>query len=476
MERESVATLLAKNADVLVTMDGERRELRNAGLFVRDGVIEQIGSSSELPDSADTVLDLSGQILLPGLINCHHHLDQVLTRNLPAGQNTNLFPWLRAHYRVWASRTPEDTRTAVIVGCAELALSGCTTVFDHAYVFQNGCRVDDQIQAAAELGVRFAVSRGSMSLGESKGGLPPDDCVEDEDAIMRDSLRVIQQYHDPNPGSMLQIVLAPCSPFSVTADLMRESAKLAREYGVKLHTHLCETLDEERYTLQHQGLRPVAYMETLDWVGDDVWYAHAVHVNDDEVRLFAQKGAGVCHCPSSNMRLASGIAPVKKYRDNGVRTGLGVDGSASNDGSNLLVEVREAMLLARLKIGLLPPEGPQTVLSTSDPLRAAEWMTARDALEIATIGGAQVLGRDDIGCLEPGKCADFFTLDLNDVAYAGGLSDPVAAVVFCAPTRARHTVVGGRQIVANGEIVSLDLEPVVAEHNRNAARLASAAV
>jgi 8-oxoguanine deaminase len=476
MERESVATLLAKNADVLVTMDGERRELRNAGLFARDGVIEQIGSSSELPDSADTVLDLSGQILLPGLINCHHHLDQVLTRNLPAGQNTNLFPWLRAHYRVWASRTPEDTRTAVIVGCAELALSGCTTVFDHAYVFQNGCRVDDQIQAAAELGVRFAVSRGSMSLGESKGGLPPDDCVEDEDAIMRDSLRVIQQYHDPNPGSMLQIVLAPCSPFSVTADLMRESAKLAREYGVKLHTHLCETLDEERYTLQHQGLRPVAYMETLDWVGDDVWYAHAVHVNDDEVRLFAQKGAGVCHCPSSNMRLASGIAPVKKYRDNGVRTGLGVDGSASNDGSNLLVEVREAMLLARLKIGLLPPEGPQTVLSTSDPLRAAEWMTARDALEIATIGGAQVLGRDDIGCLEPGKCADFFTLDLNDVAYAGGLSDPVAAVVFCAPTRALHTVVGGRQIVANGEIVSLDLEPVVAEHNRNAARLASAAV
>lgn len=471
-----MATLLAKNADVLVTMDGERRELRDAGLFARDGVIEQVAPSGELPDSADTVLDLSGQILLPGLINCHHHLDQVLTRNLPAGQNTNLFPWLQAHYRVWASRTPEDTRTAVIVGCAELALSGCTTVFDHAYVFQNGCRVDDQIDAAAEIGVRFAVSRGSMSLGASQGGLPPDDCVEDEDAIMRDSLRVIQQYHDPNPGSMLQIVLAPCSPFSVTADLMRESAKLAREYGVKLHTHLCETLDEERYTLQHQGMRPVAYMETLDWVGDDVWYAHAVHVNDDEVRLFAQKGAGVCHCPSSNMRLASGIAPVKKYRDNGVRTGLGVDGSASNDGSNLLVEVREAMLLARLKIGLLPPEGPQTVLSTSDPLRAAEWMTARDALEIATIGGAQVLGRDDIGSLQPGKCADFFTLDLNDVAYAGGLSDPVAAVVFCAPTRARHTIVGGRQIVDNGEIVSLDLEPVVAEHNRNAARLAAMAV
>jgi 8-oxoguanine deaminase len=470
-----MVTLLARNADVLVTMDGERRELRDAGLFARDGMIEQVGPTSELPETADEVLDLSGQILLPGLINCHHHLDQVLTRNLPAGQNTNLFPWLRAHYRIWGSRTPEDTRTAVIVGCAELALSGCTTVFDHAYVFQNGCRVDDQIAAAKEIGVRFAVSRGSMSLGESKGGLPPDDCVEAEDVILDDSLRVIQQYHDPKPGSMLQIVLAPCSPFSVTADLMRESAKLARAHGVKLHTHLFETLDEERYTLQTHGLRPVAYMETLDWVGDDVWYAHAVHVNDDEVRLFAQKGAGVCHCPSSNMRLASGIAPVKKYRDSGVKTGLGVDGSASNDGSNLLVEVREAMLLARLKIGLLPPEGPQTVLSTSDPLRAKEWMTARDALEIATIGGAAVLGRSDIGSLEPGKCADFFTLDLHDVAYSGGLSDPVAAVVFCAPTRARHTVVGGRPIVSDGQIVTLDLPKVVEEHNRNAARLAALA-
>jgi cytosine/adenosine deaminase-related metal-dependent hydrolase len=466
-------TLLAKNADVLVTMDGNRRELRGAGLFARDGVIEQVGVTNELPDTADVVLDLSGHILLPGLINCHHHLDQVLTRNLPAGQNTNLFPWLEAHYRVWAARTPEDTRTAVIVGCAELALSGCTTVFDHLYVFQNGCRLDDEIDAARETGMRFVASRGSMSLGQSKGGLPPDDCVEDEDAIMNDSLRVIQQYHDPKPGSMMQIVLAPCSPFSVTADLMRESAKLAREYGVRLHTHLCETLDEERFTLQHMGMKPVAYMETLGWVGDDVWYAHAVHVDDDEVRLFAQKGAGVCHCPSSNMRLASGIAPIKKYRDNGVKTGLGVDGSASNDGSNLLVEVREAMLLARLKMGLLPPEGPRTVLSTSDPLRANEWMTARDALEIATIGGAAVLGRSDIGSLEPGKCADFFTLDLNSLGYAGGLSDPVAAVVFCAATPARHTVVGGRLIVDDGEFVALDLMPVIQQHNRNAARLAA---
>ena len=468
-----MATLLAKNADMLVTMDGKRRELANAGLFARDGVIEQVGPTASLPETADRVLDLESHIVLPGLINCHHHLDQILTRNLPAGQNTNLFPWLKAHYRVWGSRTPDDTRTAVLVGCGELALSGCTTVFDHAYVFQNGCRVDDQIAAAAEIGVRFVVSRGSMSLGQSKGGLPPDDCVESEEAILRDCVRVIERYHDPKPGSMLQLVLAPCSPFSVTAELMRESAKMARHYGVRLHTHLCETLDEERYTLQHKGLRPVAYMESLDWVDKDVWYAHAIHVNDDEIRTFAAKGAGICHCPSSNMRLASGIAPVKKYRDAGVKTALGVDGAASNDGSNLLIEVREAMLLARLKIGLLPPEGPRTVLSTSDPLRANEWMTARDALEVATIGGASVLGRSDIGSLEPGKCADFFTLDLNSLAYAGGLADPVAAVVFCAPTGARHTVVGGRLIVEDGRIVTLDMTPVIREHNRNTARLAA---
>ena len=466
-----MATMLVRNAELLVTMDAQRRELTNAGIFIRDGFIEHVGPTDGLPKTADTVLDLRGQIVLPGLVNCHHHLDQILTRNIPAGQNINLFPWLRAHYRLWAARTPASARTATIVGLGGLALSGCTTAFDHAYLFQNGCRVDDQIHAAAELGLRFVVSRGSMSLGESKGGLSPDDCVEDERVILEDSLRVIERYHDPTPGSMLQIVLAPCSPFSVTADLMRESARLARRHHVRLHTHLCETLDEERYTLEHHGLRPVAYMESLGWVADDVWYAHAIHVDDDEIRLFARTGAGTCHCPSSNMRLASGIAPVKKYLDAGVKTGLGADGAASNDGSNLLVEVREAMLLARLKMGLLPPEGPRTALSTSDPLRAKEWMTAREALEIATLGGAAVLGRSDIGSLEPGKCADFFTLDLNTIGYAGGLSDPVAAVVFCAPQPARHTVVGGRCIVADGRITTLAIEPVIEEHNRHVRNL-----
>src|SRR5664279_4203756 len=372
-----MGTLLARNATVLVTMDDQRRELPGAGLFARDGVIEQVGPSAELPSDADVVLELTGHLLLPGLVNCHHHLDQVLTRNLPAGQNTNLFPWLRAHYRLWGRRTPPGSRTATIVGLAELALSGATTVFDHAYVFGNGCRVDDQIAAAAEVGTRFVVSRGSMSLGESRGGLPPDDCVEDEDAILTDSQRVIERYHDPRAGSMCQIALAPCSPFSVTPELMRDSAALARRYGVRLHTHLAETLDEERYTLATLGRRPVDYLDSLGWVADDVWFAHAVHVD------------------------AAGIAPVKDYLAAGVAVGLGVDGSASNDSSALLAEVRQAMLLARLKIGLRPPEGPETELSTSDPRRAAEWMTAREALGLGTRGGAAVLGRTDIGSLEP---------------------------------------------------------------------------
>lgn len=464
-------TLLLKNA-LVVTMDAQRRELRDAGLYAVDGVIQAVGPSDTLPATADTVLDLKDHIVLPGLVNGHHHLDQTLTRNLPSAQNNNLFRWLKAHYRIWAARTPEASRTSTLVGCAELALSGCTTVFDHAYVFKNGCKVDDQIAAAAEIGVRFAVSRGSMSLGQSKGGLPPDDCVEDEDDILQDSERVIARYHDARPGSMTQMVLAPCSPFSVTPELMRESAVIARRHGVRLHTHLCETLDEERFTLQRFGKRPVDYMASLDWLADDVWYAHAIHVNDAEIAAFARTGAGACHCPCSNMRLASGIAPLWKYRRAGVRVGLGVDGSASNDGSHMLGEARQAMLLARLKMGLRPPEGPDTDVPTSDPSRDGEWMTAREVLEIATLGGASLLGRTDIGALAPGMMCDFFALDLNALGFAGGLSDPVAATLFCAPQTARVTVVGGRVIVKDGRIVTVDMEPVIAEHNRHAARMA----
>jgi 8-oxoguanine deaminase len=461
-------TLLAKNAAVLVTMDEERRELRNAGLFARDGIIEQVGASDQLPPSADQVLDLTGQIVLPGFVNTHHHLDQTLTRNLPAAQNNNLFPWLRAHYRIWARRTPEATRGSTLVGLAELAASGCTTVFDHSYVFPNGCRVDDQIAAAQEIGVRFHACRGSMSLGESRGGLPPDDCVEDEKAILKDCVRVIETYHDAARGAMTRVVLGPCSPFSVSTDLLKESAKLARAYKVSLHTHLCETWDEERYTLEKYQLRPVAWMESLDWLGEDVWFAHAIHVDDDEIRQFARTGVGTAHCPCSNMRLASGIAPVKQYLAAGVKVGLGVDGSASNDASNILLEARQAFLLARLRLGLLPPEGPRkfSLLSQSDPLRRQEWMTAREALEIATRGGAAVLGRNDIGSLGPGKCADFFSINLHTVDYAGALNDPVAATLFCAPQKARYTVVNGRVIVENGVVVTVDMRPVVEAHNR----------
>ena len=468
-------TLLIRNADILVTMDDARREIPDGGFFARDGIIEQVGPTSDLPTTADEVIDASGQVVLPGLINCHHHLDQTLTRNLPAAQNTNLFPWLRVHYRIWAAKTPDELRNAVMLGCAELALSGCTTVFDQTYIFQNGCRLDDEIDGARASGLRFVASRGSMSLGESQGGLPPDDCTEDESHILRDSVRLIERYHDPSPGAMLQIVLAPCSPFSVTPSLMRESAAIAREYDVRLHTHLCETIDEERFTLDRFGLRPVDYLETLEWGGGDVWYAHAIHVNDDEIRRFSHGGTGVCHCPSSNMRLASGIAPVRKYRNAGVKVGLGVDGSASNDGNHMLLEARMAMLIARLQMGLRPPEGPDTDLLTSDPRRAAEWMTAREALEIATLGGASVLGRTDIGALRPGMCADCFTVDLGDVTYAGALSDPVAAVLFSSPTRAKHTIVHGRVVVRDGHLTTMDLPRVIEDHNRAARRLVAAA-
>lgn len=467
-------TLLARNATILVTMDDERREIPNGGLFARDGIIEQVGATRELPATADVVLDLTGQILLPGFINTHHHLDQTLTRALPGAQNINLFPWLQAHYRIWARRTPEASRWSTLVGLAELAASGCTTVFDHAYVFQNGCRVDDQIAAAKEIGVRFHACRGSMSLGQSRGGLPPDDCVEEEPAILADSQRVIQTYHDASRGSMTRVVLGPCSPFSVTPDLLREAATLAREYHVRLHTHLCETFDEERYTLQHFQQRPVAWMDSIQWLGDDVWFAHAVHVDDDEIRQFARTGVGVAHCPCSNMRLASGIAPVKKCLAAGVHVGLGVDGSASNDTSNILLEARQALLLHRLRLGLLPPEGPASLLSPSDPLRRGEWITAREVLEIATRGGAAVLGRTDIGALAPGMCADFFSIDLNTVDYAGALNDPVAATVFCAPQKARYTVINGRVVVERGQVLTVDMGPVIEAHNRFSRELATA--
>ncbi len=467
-------TLLAKNAEVLVTMDDERREIPGGGLFVRENLVEHVGPTSELPSSADVVLDLSGQVVLPGFVNTHHHLDQTLTRALPAAQNADLFAWLKAHYRVWARKSPAATRTSTLIGLAELASSGCTTVFDHSYVWQSGSRVDDQIAAAKEIGVRFHASRGSMSLGESKGGLPPDECTEDEDLILEDSKRVIETYHDTSHGSMIWIALAPCSPFSVSADLLASCAELARRYeSVGLHTHLCETLDEERYTLETYGMRPVEWMETVGWLGGDVWYAHAIHVNASEIASFASTGCGVAHCPSSNMRLASGMAPYLSFRRAGVKVGIGVDGSASSDASNMILELRQTMLLARLGLGLSEIDRRRSQTAVTDPPESADWVTARDVLELGTRGGASLLGRDDIGHLAPGMCADFFSIDLNSIDYAGGLHDPVASVIFCAPQRAKTTVINGQVVVSDGHIVTLDMAPIVQEHNRLAAEMAA---
>src|SRR5574340_1075778 len=385
-------TFLVKNATVLVTMDGTRREIPGGGLFIRDGFIEQVGPSADLPTQADEVLDLTGHVVLPGMVNTHHHFYQTLTRAVPAAQDANLFNWLTTLYPIWARMRPDDIYISTKTALAELALSGCTTASDHLYLFPNGSRLDDEIAAAQEMGVRIHASRGSMSLGESQGGLPPDSVVDSEEDILRDSVRLIQTYHDPKPGSMVQIVLAPCSPFSVTGELMKQSAALARQYGVQLHTHLAETQDEEEFCLQRFGYRPVAYMESVDWLGSDVWFAHAVHIDKPEIGVFAHHGCGVAHCPSSNMRLASGIAPLTDYIKAGVKVGLGVDGSASNDGSHMLAEARQAMLLARLSAGLA---GASLTTEGAPPL-----LTGRQALELATLGGARVLGRSDIGSLE----------------------------------------------------------------------------
>lgn len=457
-----MATLLVKNADLLVTMDDHRREIQDGGLFVRDGFIEKAGPTKTLPDKADEVIDASGHIILPGLINTHHHFYQTLTRAVPAAQDANLFNWLKTLYPIWAKLSPDDIRISTQTALSELALSGCTTASDHLYLFPNGSSLDDEIEAAQEVGLRLHASRGSMSLGESKGGLPPDSVVDDEDKILADSERLIRKYHRAEPGSMIQIVLAPCSPFSVTGELMKESAILARKYGVHLHTHLAETQDEEEFCLQKFGYRPVAYMQSVDWVGRDVWYAHSVHVSQNEIELYAREGCGVAHCPSSNMRLASGIAPLQQYIKAGVRVGLGVDGSASNDGSNMMAEVRQAMLLARLKAGL---EGA-SLSSTGE-----EILTARQALEVATRGGAAVLGRKDIGSLETGKCADFIGYKLNHLEFAGALHDPLAALVFCQTRPVDMNYVHGKPVVKDGQLLGLDLHKHVEKHNQASRRL-----
>jgi len=447
-------TLLLRHATVVATMDDARREIAEGAVLVRGHVVEAVGPSAMLPDAADEVIDCRNHVVLPGLVNTHHHLYQTLTRALPAAQDAQLFGWLQTLYPVWGRMTPEMLHVSALTGLAELVLSGCTTTSDHLYLFPNGGRLDDAIGAAQAIGVRFHACRGSMSVGESAGGLPPDALVEREAAILADCERVIDAFHDPRPHAMLRVALAPCSPFSVSRDLMRESAALARARGVRLHTHLAENDDDVRYSRARFGVTPAEYADALGWTGPDVWHAHCVKLDAPGIARFAATGTGVAHCPSSNMRLGSGIAPVRAMLDAGVRVGLGVDGSASNDASHLLAETRQALLLQRTG------RGPAA-------------LSAREALALATRGGAAVLGREDIGQIMPGMAADLVAFDLDAPAYAGAAEhDPVAALVFCAPQPVALSVIHGRVVVRDGRLATVDLRPILERHRAFARQLA----
>jgi cytosine/adenosine deaminase-related metal-dependent hydrolase len=443
-------TLLLKHALVLATMDAGRREIPDGAVLVRGPEIVAVGTTAEVMASLsappDESIDLTGHVLIPGLVNTHHHMFQSLTRATPAGQDAELFGWLKAHYPIWANITPEMFHIAAVTAMSELVMSGCTTSSDHQYLYVNGATLEQAIEAAERVGVRFHAARGAMSVGESAGGLPPDAIVEEEPAILKETQRLIERWHDATRFSMLRVVVAPCSPFTVSVDLMRESAKLARAYGVSLHTHLAENDNDIAYSLEVFGQTPADYVEALDWVGPDVWHAHCVKLDEPAIKLFGRTGTGVAHCPCSNMRLASGIAPVGRMRAEGVPVGLGVDGSASADSGHMLGEARQAMLLARVGFG------PQA-------------MTAREALELATLGGATVLNRDDIGQIAPGFAADMVAFDVRGLDFAGAMADPLAALVFCTPGKVAWSIINGRVVVRGGEMVTLDLRRQAEIHN-----------
>lgn len=440
--------ILIKSADTILTMDDQRRELAGQDILIRDGVIADIGPDLDAA-GAETVL-AQGCVVTPGLVNTHHHLYQTLTRAVPGGQDALLFGWLKTLYPIWSRFGPEEIYVSAQVGLAELALSGCTLTSDHLYLYPNGARLDDTIAAAADIGMRFHPTRGAMSIGESAGGLPPDSLVEAEAAILEDCIRVVDRFHDPCEGAMVRVGIAPCSPFSVSRDLMRDAAILARDKGVMLHTHLAENDEDIAYSQAMFGCRPGQYAEDLGWTGPDVWHAHCVKLDGQEIDLFAKSRTGVAHCPCSNCRLGSGIAPVRAMRDAGVKVGLGVDGSASNDAGNLIAEARQAMLLQRVALG-------------------ADKMSVREALEIATRGGADVLGRPDCGRIALGKRADIAIWDVSGIESAGSW-DP-AALLLAGPTRVRDLFVEGRQIVRGGEMARLDLPSLVQRQNSLAQKL-----
>jgi len=444
-----MSDVLIKGADVVVTMDATRRELNGADVLIKGGVIKAVGHG--LGPAAQTVL-AKGCVVTPGLVNTHHHLYQTLTRVVPGGQDALLFGWLKTLYPIWARMGPDEMFTSAQVGLAELALSGCSLSSDHLYLYPNGVRLEDTIEAAKSIGLRFHATRGAMSIGESAGGLPPDSLVEREADILTDCIRVIDAFHDARDGAMIRVGVAPCSPFSVSRALMRDAALLARDKGVMLHTHLAENAEDIAYSLEKFGCRPGQYAQDLGWTGPDVWHAHCVKLDASEIDLFAHSNTGVAHCPCSNCRLGSGIAPVRKMRDAGVNVGLGVDGSASNDSGDLIAEARMALLLQRVTNG-------------------ADALSARETLEIATLGGAKVLGRPDCGSIEPGKRADIAIWDMSGINTAGSW-DPVAALVLCGPHQVRDLFVNGKQVVRDKTVTTLDMPRLIETQNRLAKELA----
>ncbi|HMQ55798.1 MAG TPA: 8-oxoguanine deaminase [Anaerolineae bacterium] len=451
-----MSTLLVKNADIVITLDDQGRKLRGGGLFVRDNVIEQVGPSEALPAEADEVIDATGLAVLPGLVNTHHHFFQSLFRAVPGAQDHGLFDWLVRLFPIYGEVTAEAIYLSSLTAMAELILSGCTTSSDHLYLYPNDTSLEAQIRAAGEIGLRFHAMRGAMSLGRSRGGLSPDHLVQDEEHILTDCQRLIETYHDPAPFSMLRVGLAPCTPFTVTKTLMRETARLARAYPqVRLHTHVAETMDEEVYCLREFNQRPADYMVEVGWVGPEVWWAHSIFLNRDEIRLLAETGTGVAHCPSSNMRLGSGICPVREMLDAGVKVSIGVDGSASNDTGHLLNEARTAVLLQRVKHG-------------------AGAFSIEEGLDLAIRGGAAVLGRAEIGTLAVGRAADFIGVNLKTLAMAGGaVHDPLAALLLCRVDRVDLSVINGRVVVRHGQLLTIDLEPLITRHNELAAEFVS---
>jgi len=442
--------MLIKNAEALALLEPERPYLKRGYLMIANGIITEIGSGTPPETDTDVEIDATGKLVLPGFVNAHHHLCQTLTRAYPPVMDAPLFDWLRRLYPLWAKLDEEAVYLSALVGMAELLLSGCTTTTDHHYIFTSNLNhpIDIQIEAAKEIGMRFQPCRGSMSLGEKEGGLPPKSVVQSEEEILRDSERLIERYHDPSFGAMVRISLAPCSPFSVSGELMRETANLARRHGVRLHTHLAETVDEEKFCEERFGLRPLDYLEKFGWLADDVWIAHGIYLREEEIARLAKAGVAVAHCPSSNARLGSGIAPIVALREQGVPIGLGVDGSASNDSSNMLLEIRQALYLQRAI------HGPTA-------------LKVQDVLEMATAGGARCLGREDVGKLKVGQVADIAIFDLEELNYAG-TGDPLGALVLCAPTTAETLIIGGRIVVQDHQIQTIDVEKVKHKHREKA--------